>query len=56
MARVRDRERYRVRVRVSVKGGSGIGKNIKSFVNNYFILSRISILLYDKKYKKDKFT
>jgi hypothetical protein len=26
-----------------------------SFVNNYFILSRMSILLYDKKDKKDKF-
>jgi hypothetical protein len=32
-------------------------KRIKktSFVNNYFILSRISIFLYNKKDKKDKF-
>jgi hypothetical protein len=56
VARVWDRARARVRARVRVKVGSGIGKNIKSFVNNYFILSRISMLLYDKKFKKDKFT
>jgi hypothetical protein len=58
VARVWDRDRARAGVRewVRVKVGSGIGKNIKSFVNNYFILSRISMLLYDKKFKKDKFT